>query len=319
MSSDVGADAASVVAVFDSVYTELHCQIAASVLFIYDTFITFDREVACFWTVKRSGASLLFFANKLISMTYFVMMVVATFASFPSDKRSVHSLTQICVLHAHTDFYSCSSFTIADYTIEILQFVPGAGFSALRAYVLSKSKLLGLLIFALSLAPVAVNLVKYGYQLSGENFPPFGCLGVDAETLTMSIRLARTIYFIVIFILNILHLVLTVTTLAGIQTSGTSYVTTFTAPFTSIIVSRFLLDLQDVNQAVVRIDPDDPLHSSRDPYDVPSFITSLGASINPAISARSDEESEGNDSARSRSNRDENVEASAAALASSSM
>ena len=55
---------------------------------------------------------------------------------------------------------------------------------------------------------------------------------------------------------------------------------------TAILVSRFLLALQEANRAVVRVNPDDPLHSSRDPYDsMPSFISSLGAFINPDLPA----------------------------------
>ncbi len=56
------------------------------VLFFCDTFgDTFEREVAVFWTARRSGASFLFFANKWI----FVLNQVAglvDLASFPSDK-----------------------------------------------------------------------------------------------------------------------------------------------------------------------------------------------------------------------------------------
>ncbi len=57
------------------------------VFFIYDTFITFDRELASFWTPKQSGAALLFFANKWISMTIYVMDLVG-FASLPWNKVS---------------------------------------------------------------------------------------------------------------------------------------------------------------------------------------------------------------------------------------
>ncbi len=65
----------------------------AIVLFLYDTVLTFDGEVAYFWTMKRSGASLLFFANKWISMTLYVMSLVQ-FASFPSDEVSSDSLSR---------------------------------------------------------------------------------------------------------------------------------------------------------------------------------------------------------------------------------
>ncbi len=66
----------------------------AIVLFIYDTFLTFDQEVAYFWTAKRiGGASLLFFSNKWISMTIYVMGLVS-YAYFPSDKVSSLSLSR---------------------------------------------------------------------------------------------------------------------------------------------------------------------------------------------------------------------------------
>ena len=62
---------------------------------------------------------------------------------------------------------------------------------------------------------------------------------------------------------------------------------------TAILVSRFLLELQEASKTVVRLDPDDPLHSSRDPFDeAPSFISSIGAFVNPAQSAPLDEDLE---------------------------
>ncbi|TFK91446.1 hypothetical protein K466DRAFT_582826 [Polyporus arcularius HHB13444] len=242
----------------------------------------------------------------------------------------------------------CSVFVITLDAIQILQVVPGAAFAALRAYVLSRSKLVGLLILALSLAPAAVNLVPYGYQVSGINYPPFGCLELDNVTdaiglndyiaiprahpkdravvvisrvplivadmlllyitwtklrsrglprdISQSKRLSLSdVLFcdgIVLFVLNILHLVLSLPAL-GIESHGGSDVTTFTGPLTAILISRFLLDLQEANKATVRVDGDYPLHSSvRDPYNTPSFISSLGAFINPDHPTRSDDELE---------------------------
>ncbi|RDX49142.1 hypothetical protein OH76DRAFT_1483358 [Lentinus brumalis] len=72
-------------------------------------------------------------------------------------------------------------------------------------------------------------------------------------------------------------------------TSGGSIVTELTGPITAILISRFLLDLQEANQTVIRLDPDDPLHSSRNLSDTPSFIASLGGIINPDFQARLDD------------------------------
>ncbi|KAI0698294.1 hypothetical protein C8T65DRAFT_832232 [Cerioporus squamosus] len=113
-----------------------------------------------------------------------------------------------------------------------------------------------------------------------------------SKRLTLSDVLFRdgTIYFIVLFILNVLHLVLTVTALADVV-EGASFVPGFIAPLTAILISRFLLDLQEANQTVVRLDPDDPLHSLENPWDdTPSFISSLGGFINPERTEPVDDE-----------------------------
>ncbi len=161
------------------------------VVFLYETFVTLDREVACFWTGKWTGAPLLFLANKWISTTIFVMDV-AHFAPFPSDKVSgpvscwrgdvspkaeVGVALQIPDAAGELSVRSCSLWNSVAYAISVMQFVPGAGtsylqsqrfvpyaspqvFSALRAYVLSRSKVLGIAVGALSLAPVGANLVS---------------------------------------------------------------------------------------------------------------------------------------------------------------
>ncbi len=116
------------------------------VVFFYDAFVTFDREVSCVWTAKWTGGSFLFIANKWISMLYYIVALV-TSATFPSDKVSDYSpcyggtyLTAprgVCTSRVgsqcpasyrrmSTDIRSCSSFVMAQEAIQILQFFPGA-------------------------------------------------------------------------------------------------------------------------------------------------------------------------------------------------
>ncbi|RDX54018.1 hypothetical protein OH76DRAFT_1415535 [Lentinus brumalis] len=64
----------------------------AVALFIYESIVTFDREVAHFWTAKCTGASLLFFANKWFSIIFYVMLL-GQFSYFPSDKVGNWSLS----------------------------------------------------------------------------------------------------------------------------------------------------------------------------------------------------------------------------------
>ncbi|TFK83873.1 hypothetical protein K466DRAFT_602488 [Polyporus arcularius HHB13444] len=302
--------AAAMAAVFNDTYTAHYCDTAVAALFLYDTLITLDREVAYFWNGRSTGAACLFLANKWISTTLYVLEMAGSVSSaFPSDK-----------------------------------FVPWAAFSALRAYVLSRSKVIGLLILVLSLAPAGANLIPFGYHLSGYRLPPFGCretndadtavyLRSESETVVMISRIpltiadimliyitwkqlngwdalmnvrqskrlslsdilfrGGTIYFIVLFIMNVLHLAFSVTEIAGSGEGGESLLPQFTGPITAVLMSRFLLELQEVNDVVVRVDLDDPLHSSRNPYDRPSFIASLGGFLDSGLPAlESDDDSE---------------------------
>ncbi|RDX49136.1 hypothetical protein OH76DRAFT_1483352 [Lentinus brumalis] len=357
MSSDEGGRAAAIVDLYSIVSTGNYCDVATSVLFIYDAIVTFNREVACFFSTGPTGASFLFFANKGVSLTFYVMQLIG-FMAYPSTQVGVTAQEYLLMVDRHLHAFSCASYSQALHAMLVLQMIPWAVFAALRAFVLSKSKLLGLLVLTLSAAPAAANLVPFGYGLSGVILAEYGlgCLSTDNTTpditlkydlrwlvvyavklaayqatntvtiisrapliaadillicitwsklssrdtlkvirqskrLTLSDMILRdgTVYFIVLSLLNILHLTLSLLS-ATINGTGSSFVTLFTAPITAILVSRFLLELQEANRMVVRLDPDDPLYSSRSPYesDTPSFISSLGGFINPDVPMPSD-------------------------------
>ena len=57
------------------------------VLYLYDSIITLDRELVCFWTNILTGAPLLFIANKWINVVVNAMSL-AGFAFFSSDQVS---------------------------------------------------------------------------------------------------------------------------------------------------------------------------------------------------------------------------------------
>ncbi|RDX49166.1 hypothetical protein OH76DRAFT_1483375 [Lentinus brumalis] len=300
MSSDPDS-AAATVAIFDALYTGNYCAVAGAVLFIFDTLLTFDREVAYFWTAKRvGGASLLFFANKWISMTVCVMVLVG-FASPPSDVVS-----SLIWSHGKSDLnQSCSLFVIARRAMVTLQYVPGAAFSALRTYVLSRSKPLGLFVAVVTLAPAGANLDHEVVIISRAPLIAADMILIYITWATLSGWTALTniqqskrpklsdvlfrggvIYFVILFLLNVLHLVFSATSLAS-DDGTASFITEFTAPITAILTSRFLLELQEANHM---LDADDPLHSSRALDSRPSFISSLGGFVNPALLTRSDDD-----------------------------
>ncbi|RPD53358.1 hypothetical protein L227DRAFT_658258 [Lentinus tigrinus ALCF2SS1-6] len=286
MSSDT--DASDLVAVFSDLYTGEYCNIAtsgvfsamsahpqldlslglAAALFIYEVLITLDREVACFWTSKqsKSGARLLFLANKWISVIVSAM-AFAQMANLSSDK----GFTQYGY-NLQGFLFPPFGCTVIDDTTESLQ---------------TKCVLLYISRIPLIVADTLLICITWSKLISREALRGIG----QSKRLSLSDVLLRdgTIYFVVLFVMNVLHFSLSLAALA-IGADGASNVSIFTAPITAILISRFLLQLQEADQQVVRVDFDDPLHSSRDPYDdVPSFISSLGAFINPDLASANDD------------------------------
>ncbi|KAI0794549.1 hypothetical protein C8Q74DRAFT_1406673 [Fomes fomentarius] len=90
-----------------------------------------------------------------------------------------------------------------------------------------------------------------------------------------------TIYFIVLLCLNVSHLSFSVANIFG-NGASSSDITTFTPPITTILISHFLLDLQEAYRQTVRVDSDDILNlGSNDstPSFVDRVIGSLGSDI----------------------------------------
>ena len=72
------------------------CVELPKVLYIYDAIVTSDRAAECFLSLitRPTGASVLFIANKVISLIVSAMEL-GVFASFPSDKASV-PISPVC-------------------------------------------------------------------------------------------------------------------------------------------------------------------------------------------------------------------------------
>ncbi|KAI0741976.1 hypothetical protein C8Q80DRAFT_167686 [Daedaleopsis nitida] len=117
------------------------------------------------------------------------------------------------------------------------------------------------------------------------------------ETISNILLWNGTQYFIVLFILNVLHISFTLTSITNFTNDGSrspSLMTQFAYPLTCILTYRFILDLQAANQHNVRIGSDDPeLQTSMDSQSSLSFVNraigSLASTIVPGSSAAGDE------------------------------
>ncbi|KAI1783013.1 hypothetical protein LXA43DRAFT_1103123 [Ganoderma leucocontextum] len=260
---DHSAAAAEFVAEYNSLLLSNYCANVAAVVFIYEYFITIGEEAKYFWNRKLTGASALFFLNRYVPLTF-------DLASYnDANPRARANLAEV------------AKFL---FVYRLLQYVFWAAFAGSRAFALTnRNWIMLLLVCGLSLVPVVVNLLPEHYGITGEILPLAGCVYDDftpldvakciivADSLLILITwfslfgkgtfhftfgaatfaevLLRdgTIYFIVLVVLNALHLAFSLASFAVVALQNVSNITHFTDPLTAILVQRFLLHLQSAN------------------------------------------------------------------------
>ncbi|RPD73123.1 hypothetical protein L226DRAFT_614371 [Lentinus tigrinus ALCF2SS1-7] len=147
-----------------------YCVTAASVVFIYEYIITFGTEVELFWTQPKTGATMLFLLNRGIVMFFTWYDMITNFLTQPSSIQS------------------CADVVKTTLVFEVLQYIPWAAFSSLRAFAIARSWPLSILVFALSIVPVAINLADFAFDFGGVLIPPFGCVSTDTVSVELALR-----------------------------------------------------------------------------------------------------------------------------------
>ncbi|KAH9939062.1 uncharacterized protein BXZ73DRAFT_29522, partial [Epithele typhae] len=147
----------------------------------YEYLITFGQEVELFWGRKINGASVLFFVNRYVVLTVYLLNT-SGFAKMSDNVRPL----SICIQHGSCRSHPahlivprdrCSTLARSAVALTLLQYVPWAVFSGLRALALARHWSLGVLVFLLSIMPAAVDFSYFRFGVSGENVPIVGCEG----------------------------------------------------------------------------------------------------------------------------------------------
>ncbi|KAH9917406.1 uncharacterized protein BXZ73DRAFT_105571 [Epithele typhae] len=236
--------------------------IAGLALVVYDGLLLLDDEINLFWGRPLSGAQVLYLANKYVFLL--------------TDFRQV-----------------CGGVEGAAVVLSTFPYFVWAAFSALRAYALSRSPYLAVAVGTFSMVPVGVDLTHLGFNYVGSSDPIFGCgylqdlptqlpltsslimadlllIGITwyklygalgwsllfqrhSVTVTSILLCDGTIYFIVLLALNVLQMAFTLASIfqeAGAQISN---VTALIEPVTAVLIARFLLRLQRVNQKDLKL------------------------------------------------------------------
>ncbi|KAJ8463135.1 hypothetical protein ONZ51_g10449 [Trametes cubensis] len=267
----------SLVATISSTLLDDRVSLASIVLPLYDFLITFDQEVRCIWTRKRTSASILYVIIRYYALFSLVLLPsMAYITDLSGSVRTLHSGCGLAYLTGANRLRSCTSVTRAQFTAEIVQYVAWAAFPALRVLALSGMEWkLAIPIFVLACGPFMVNLgwvyfreaprevtdtisivalaATWWYTAQGGTFRTTIRVGRFRQPLTRVMVLHGTIYFLAHLILNALHLILTLLSdFAPLQ--PISLVTLFTDPLSAMLICRFLLALQSAHMQTTSSD-----------------------------------------------------------------
>ncbi|KAI0722680.1 hypothetical protein C8Q76DRAFT_369825 [Earliella scabrosa] len=191
----------------------------------------------------------------------------------------------------------------------ILEYLPWALFSALRAYALSsKSFFLAFPVFLLSIAPLVINYVAYGLRstvlLNNEVFTIASRTSlIVSDILVLLITWIRThrtsvemqslgqprslstillrdgvIHFIIIVVRNTLHLIFNLLYFrtTSVPMNSARNITSLSQPIAAIIVSRFLIHLQEASKTMA---PDSLCSTEPSGLSFARLMTSLQPSL----------------------------------------
>ncbi|TFK81114.1 hypothetical protein K466DRAFT_667318 [Polyporus arcularius HHB13444] len=267
MSADAGSEVAQIVDLYNAIFTTSACTYAVLALVVLEYALTFRQEVDMFWNRKLTGATGLFLLNRYIVIIFLILGIIP---SGPSDTVCAE-LIKSATMFEYLMYLPWAVFAaLRAYAL------------AVRRWPLAVLVLfLGIVPFAINVAVFGLGVTgivdpMFGCQaittdLSPElakrftiasrtaliaadvllialtwrkRLPARGWSWTRVPSLTAVMFQYGMIYFVILFILNVLHLIFTMISIELAPTGPASFITIFTNPLTSILVSRFLLDLQ---------------------------------------------------------------------------
>ncbi|KAH9888009.1 hypothetical protein C8Q73DRAFT_794442 [Cubamyces lactineus] len=232
------------------------CEVAGVALLAYDYLLTFSGEIQFVWSRKFSGATVVFVLNRYVTLFSKIVLPISTFW-WPNqtDQRSVvHTVAFVVAAFSALRVYAVWN---KDWRIFVLVFavaivvpvtnmyqyiqsipaalpwpiygVPGAHCFLSRLSIVTHTCAIGA-----DLLVIVLTWIKT-YQMKKEA----SVLGSGAAFSSLILR-DGTLYFGTMLVLNVTHLIV-------LQSSDTlDPLPIFVDVFTSILISRFMLNLREV-------------------------------------------------------------------------
>ncbi|KAI9063139.1 hypothetical protein FKP32DRAFT_1572420 [Trametes sanguinea] len=297
-------------------FVEEYCDIAAFALIFYEYIITIDREIALIWNRKLTGATILFILNRYLALLKYPIYIVGL--QSVSDEVwalavwAVNILAMLLELLPYFVWLSFSTLRVyaisrQNWRLALLVAVPGCMPLASNIYLYTQGSTANyplpigcvwldtipvnidnrcashrrhwLLIATRTsaiLTDVLVLITTWWQTYSLRRLAVQANMQVSLATLLVR---DGTIYFLVLLAMNTFHIAFSLT-------GRFTYTITFEEPLTTILISRFLLNLREASMSTGQssLDMSEPSFVRRHPQEeegalnvVASFIAPLGA------------------------------------------
>ncbi|RDX45648.1 hypothetical protein OH76DRAFT_1486132 [Lentinus brumalis] len=319
------ADAvASTISIYAIVQDQKYVYAASTAVLAYDILLTLGREAQLFWTGRSTGATILYFTVRstglLVNILGFAQYIptlnqeVILIQQFYSKSLAhVFSGMRVFALTRRWTWgaivFVLSLAPVAVNLADLIIYTFGATWPLIGCYkatlpmatkihtllsflVLSRG---GLVVAVIILVIITLCTLRHG-----------SAAGVAMNSIRVWKRRSLSdimlwngvLYFLAITIMNSLQLFLN---LGGTETNGiVGWLVAFAPPLNTILISRFLLDLQEAKSQDMRLDGDDTfLFTESAPVRTLTFARvfgSISSTLNPRWVTKGENESEGGDS-----------------------
>ncbi|TBU26484.1 hypothetical protein BD311DRAFT_667451 [Dichomitus squalens] len=253
-----------------------YISLAITSLLAYEWVIGLGKEVNLFWREKVTGATVLFLLNRYAPLVYMLSSYSGSMAV--TDKVAVESCNASVMTSFALDnlqyvpwalfsslrvYALCGKRWVAAMPVLVFSVIP-IGINLTHFYwshgeyvpvwrcqtVVAVSPALSSILAIVNRSSLiianAIDVVVTWYT-TYNTAAIARCSGRNVPSIAQLLLVNGTIYFLVLLVLNILHLTFTVLSIA-VNIQQTSYIVSFTEPITAILVSRFMFDLQKVKQ-----------------------------------------------------------------------
>ncbi|KAI0828861.1 hypothetical protein BC628DRAFT_1417259 [Trametes gibbosa] len=277
----------AIIAIYQGYFTENCLGLTVMTIIAFEYVFTFRQEIDYFWRRKITGASALFFMTRYLAL---VVNIIETSGFAPITQEPIAQMCTPYVLAGYIlssiqylpwGFFSALRvYALANRVyrmplsilVLLLSLVPLVYKLGSQHYV---SGVFDPIVGCEGAATYSVEFGQHLHDVARLTLSTRICL-IAADAITVAVTWYATyratkltplsgtstsfatillrhglIYFVVLLILNVLHLIFTMLSIVGDSQSPVSYLTIFTEPLTAVLIARFLLDLQATERSAL--------------------------------------------------------------------